>query len=225
MSAMTSIVVCVGVLIGALLWLKARAQAVGSASSDPRPKARPKAQPTARPIKSDEYQRWILVQGTTEAYLLRMISEYGALYPSGESLDYQFEVAQHNGWHALLVDQRLSFYVYHNLVCWLVGYEDSPELPKRSVGFAHSALRADDDYLFYVDPESEAGDTEVGVFRSGEGLSVYLPEAFEAQGNMITQAEPTRSFKEEEEALTRAGIELSSLAQLSATPHKVRMSV
>ena len=151
---------------------------------------------TLKKIKSEDYNRFILTKRTTESYILKGIKEYGELSGNEEFKIYNFEIAEHRDWKIIKVDQSISFYVYHNLVGWLSGYDGNTTIPEFSIGFSKNKIDFQEDYLFYLDPENEYGDTQIGTFRNGNSFSIYLPEAYEEYGNLTIKKEIQVSMKE-----------------------------
>ena len=120
--------------------------------------------------------------------------------------------------------QSISFYVYHNLVCWLSGYEENIAIPELSIGYSKNKTQAQEDYLFFLDPENEYGDTHIGTFRNGKSFSIYLPEAYEEYGNLTIKKEIQVSMKENAEYISEQGFNISDIESLKYTEHKIKMN-
>ncbi len=135
-------------------------------------------------IKSNQYDRFILTKNTTESYLIKGINDYGELSGNKEYEISNFGIAEHGDWKIIKVDQSISFYIFHNLAVWLTDYEDSSDIPELTFGFSKSKMDSSEDYLFFLAPHNEYGDTQVGAFRNGKPFAIYLPEAYEEHGNL-----------------------------------------
>lgn len=137
------------------------------------------------PIVSANYNRYILVKNTSEDYIKSMTSEYGELAGTeGDHYVVEFGILKIGNWFMIEVPQEIDFYDYHNLVGWYTGYEENPNIPDFSIGFAESIESIDDSYVFYLDPNNEFGDTHIGVFKNDTKFSIYLPDAYEENGNI-----------------------------------------
>ena len=178
---------------------------------------------TLKKIKSEDYSRYILTKSTTENYILKGIKEYGELSGNEEFNVYNFEIAEYGNWKIIKVDPSISFYVYHNLVGWLSGYEESTEIPELSIGFSKNKTDSQEDYLFFLDPENEYGDTQIGTFKNGKSFSIYLPEAYEEYGNLTIKKEIQVSMKENVDYLSEKGFDISDIETLKYTVHKIKM--
>jgi len=179
---------------------------------------------TIKQIKSEDYIRYILIKSTTESYILRGIKDYGELSGNEEYKIYNFGIAEQRDWKIIKVDQSLSFYIYHNLVGWLSGYEENIAIPKLSIGFSKNKINSQEDYLFYLDPKNEYGDTQIGAFRNGKSFSIYLPEAYEDYGNLTIKKEIQVSMRESMDYISEQGFNTSDIESLTYTTHKIKMN-
>jgi hypothetical protein len=179
---------------------------------------------TLKKIKSEDYNRFILTKSTTESYILKGIKEYGELSGNEEYKIYSFGIAEYEDWKIIKVDQYISFYVYHNLVGWLSGYEENKAIPELSIGFSKNKTDSQEDYLFYLDPENEYGDTQIGTFRNEKSFSIYLPEAYEEYGNLTISNEIQVSMKEKTDYIIEQGLNISDIGSLKYTEHKIKMN-
>jgi len=179
---------------------------------------------TLKKIKSEDYNRFILTKSTTESYILKGIKEYGELSGNEEYKIYNFGIAEYGDWKIIKVEQSVSFYVYHNLVGWLSGYEENTAIPELSIGFSKNKTDSQEDYLFYLDPENEYGDTQIGTFRNGKSFSVYLPEAYEEYGNLTIKNEIHISMKENMDYISEQGFNISDIDSMKYTEHKIKMN-
>jgi hypothetical protein len=175
-------------------------------------------------IKSEDYNRFILTKSTTKSYILKGIKEYGELSGNEEYKIYSFEISEYGDWKIIKVDQSVSFYVYHNLVGWLSGYEESTAIPELSFGYSKNKTDSQEDYLFYLDPENEYGDTQIGTFRNEKSFSIYLPEAYEEYGNLTIKKEIQVSMKENLDYISKQGFNISDIESLTYTEHKIKMN-
>jgi len=179
---------------------------------------------TLKEINGKEYDRLILTKNTTESYITKAIKEYGELSGNEEYEIYNFGIAQHGDWKIIKVEESLSFYVYHNLVGWLIGYEENPEIPELSIGYAKNKTDPEEDYLFFLDPENQFGDTQIGAFRNGKSFSIYLPEAYEEYGNLTIKNEINVSMKENTEFIAEKGFDTEKVLSLNYAEHKIKMN-
>jgi hypothetical protein len=179
---------------------------------------------TLKNIKSEDYSRFILTKSTNESYILKGIKEYGELSGNEEYKIYNFGIAEYGDWKIIKVDLSISFYVYHNLVGWLSGYEENTAIPELSIGFSKNKTDSQEDYLFFLDPENEYGDTQIGTFRNGKSFSIYLPEAYEEYGNLTISNEIQVSMKENMDYISEQGLNISDIESLKYTEHKIKMN-
>jgi len=179
---------------------------------------------TLKKINSEKYNRFILAKNTTESYITKGIKEYGELSGNEEFKIYNFGIAQHGDWKIIKVEESVSFYVYHNLVGWLTGYEKNTAIPELSIGFSKNKTDSQEDYLFFLDPENEYGDTQIGTFRNGKSFSIYLPEAYEEYGNLTIKNEIQVSMKENTDYISEQGFNISDIDSLKYTEHKIKMN-
>lgn len=163
------------------------------------------------PIVSADYNRFILVKNTTEEYIKSMTSEHVAL--SGTDGDHylaQFQILKEGDWFVVKVPQEIDFYTYHNLVGWYFGYDDNPDVPEYSIGFAEANKDINDSYMFYLDPDNEYGDAHIGVFKNGTTFTISLPDAYEKIGNITADKSLDINFEEIEYFLLENGYEPSN---------------
>jgi len=179
---------------------------------------------TIQKIKKEQYNRYILTKNTTENYILKMIKEYGELSGNIQFNIYNFDIAEYGEWIIIRIDENISFYVYHNLVDWLNGYEENPEMPKLSFGFAKNKTYTEKDYLFFLDPKNEYGDTQIGAFRNEKSFSIYLPEAYEIYGNLTINNEIKVSMKNKIKYIYEQGLNISDIDTLKYKEFKIKMN-
>lgn len=175
-------------------------------------------------IHRKAYDRYILTKNTSKSYILNGIREYGSLSGNETYKMYNFEIATYGDWHIIQVEESISFYEYHNLVGWLYGYGENQDIPELSIGFSKSKTDAQEDYLFFLDPENKYGDSEIGAFRNGKTFFVYLPEAYEEYGNLTIKDTINVSLKENEDAIAAKGLIISNITTLEYTQHKIKMN-
>ena len=179
---------------------------------------------TLKKINSEDYNRFIVTKSTTESYILKGINEYGKLSGNETYRIYNFGIAEYGDWKIIKIDQSVSFYVYHNLVGWLSGYEESSTIPELSIGFSKSKIDSKQDYLFYLDPKNEYGDTQIGTFRNGKSFFIYLPEAYEKFGNLTIRNDIQVSMKENIDYINQQGFKISDIDSLKYKEHKIKMN-
>lgn len=179
---------------------------------------------TLKKIKGEDYRRYILTKSTTESYIIKGIKEYGELSGNEEYKIYNFGIAEYGDWKIIKVDPSISFYVYHNLVGWLSGYEENIAIPKLAIGFSKNKIDSQEDYLFFLDPENKYGDTQIGTFRNGKSFFIYLPEAYEEGGNLTIKREIQVSMKENVDYISEQGFNISDIESLKYIEHKIKMN-
>ncbi|WP_186755958.1 hypothetical protein [Echinicola salinicaeni] len=173
-------------------------------------------------IQNLDYIRYIFAKHTSENYLLNMIKEYGELSGNEEFKLHNFWLGKIGDWHVIKVDESVDFYTYHNLVGWFTGYEENPDIPEYSIGYSKSKLDSKDDYIFYLDPNIDAGDTEIGAFENGKSFFIYLPNAYEPTGNLTVTNDLQVSLTETVEFLTTNGLDIKSIESLEFTKHQIK---
>ena len=175
-------------------------------------------------IQNLDFSRYIFSKHTSEDYLLSMVKEYGELSGNEEFKLHNFWLGKIGDWHVIKVGESVNFYTYHNLVGWFTGYEENPDIPEYSIGYSKSKLDSKDDYIFYLDPNIEAGDTEVGAFENGKSFFIYLPDAYEPTGNLTVTNDLQVSLIETVEFLATNGFDIKSIESLEFTEHQIKMN-
>lgn len=179
---------------------------------------------TLKKINKKEYHRFIFTNNTTERYIIKGIKQYGKVSGNEEYKIYNFGIAQHGDWKIIMIEEPINFYVYHNLVGWLSGYEESQDIPQLVIGFAKHKTDSQENYLFFLDPKNENGDTQIGAFKNGKAFDIYLPEAYEEYGNLIINKEVKIPIKEYLGFIFKKGFDVDKLLSLNYTVHKIRMN-
>ena len=179
---------------------------------------------TNKKINSKDYNRFILTKNTTENYITNAIREFGELSGNVEYNIYNFGITEEGDWKIIKIDEAINFYVYHNLVGWLNGYEENYEIPELSIGFAKSKTDSQQDYLFFLDPENNFGDTQIGAFKNGKSFSIYLPDAYEEYGNLTVKSNIKFSMKDYINFISKNGFDIDKLMSLNFTSHKIKMN-
>jgi hypothetical protein len=140
------------------------------------------------PIRTDEYERFIILKNSSNDYLERKI----ASYPEIKGTIYNIQISQVYNWTILKFDNQISFYTYHNLVTWLSdtdGSEEDKIFPDAVLGISLNKIDVQKCYLFLNDTSNLWGDTSIGFFEDGRQFFIYLPEAFEKDGNLKLSTE------------------------------------
>lgn len=178
-------------------------------------------------IKKEEYTRYIFLYKTTGNYILNKLKEYGELTGGKEYKICNFRIAEYGDWNIIKFEEAIDFCSYHNLVGWFNGFENEPEIPEISFGFARNKFDSQEDYLFFLDPEIKWGDTEIGAFRNGETFSIYLPDAYAYQeyGNLTIKNDIEVSMNEKINFIAEKGLNLSDLDSLNYTEHLIKMII
>ncbi|NDV83903.1 hypothetical protein [Bacteroides sp. 51] len=176
-------------------------------------------------IQSCDYTRLILTKNTTDKYLIDMITEFGELSGNEEFETHSFWLAQSEDWYVIKVGESIDFFTYHNLVGWLQGYENTQDIPEYSIGFANHKTNPMFDYIFHLDHKISSGDTEIGAFRNEDSFFIYLPEAYEEQGNLTITNDVHVSFNELLKLISENGLDLSTIDSLNFIEHRVNMNI
>jgi hypothetical protein len=181
-------------IIGLYFYLQKSFRSKGEISTAP--PLPEKAKSAHIPIKPLEYHRFIAVEQTNKECILRMLKSMAALArkETPEQLEKiahpeEFEIrnfgfARQGEWLILKIDPATEFYFYHNLVAWFDGCDSGIDCPDKVIGLARHINESAKDYVFFMDPANAYGDAVVGAFREGPPFSVYLPEAYDTDGNM-----------------------------------------
>ncbi len=180
------------------------------------------------PVKiiSKQYNRYILLNNTTDNYIVKGIKEHLELSGDNDAFkDYVFEMAKRGDWFVIKISQSDSFYVYHNLVGWLTGYEETEAIPEHTIGFSVNITDSQKDYLFFLDPHNFNGDTQIGAFRNGEAFAIYLPEAYEEHGNLTIKKGIELSFEEKVNDISNLGLDVSDIESLEFEECKIDLPV
>lgn len=178
----------------------------------------------SKKIHSEKYDRFILTKNTTEEYILSMIKEFGEISGNEEYQIHSFGIAKFGDWILIKIGPSVSFYEYHNLIVWLLGYEEIPEIPELSIGFAKSKTDIGQNYICHVDAENEHGDTMIGAFHNGKSFSIYLPEAYEEHGNLTISDNVKSSMEENIDSISKEGFNISKLMSVTYIEHKIKMN-
>ena len=175
-------------------------------------------------VDSKNYDRYILTKTTTDSFIISMLKEYGEIMTVEDDKykTYNFGIANYENWKIIKVDSTLNFYSYHNIVGWLSGYDENPEIPEYSIGFAKNIHNAEKNYIFYRDP-NWYDDTQIGVFYSNKSFYIYLPSAYEEYGNLMITKDFKISVNETIDFAKRQGIDISKIESLKYFEHKIKM--
>lgn len=129
------------------------------------------------PIEMKDYNKYIIVKNISEKELIEMIEEYSSLYEKEGNI-YSITVKNINGKQQILkCSGNISFYNYHNLVMWLEKHN--------SIGVMIHNTKQELSYYFYADRNNRLMDTLIGCFNSKRSLSIYCPESFCEEGNLM----------------------------------------
>ncbi len=176
------------------------------------------------PVISTDYNRFIFVKNTTEDYLKSMTAEYGELAASdGNDFFAQFGILKNGDWYIIKVPDNINFYIYHNLVGWYYGYDNNPNIPDYSIGYAESKKKDKDSYLFYLDPDNINGDTHIGVFKDNKNFTIYLPESYEENGNLMANNKVVVRFKDVEKFLIDNDFKMPSTKEMKFENFEVKI--
>lgn len=136
------------------------------------------------PINTAEYSRYLLAENTSKEYVLSSITEYGELSGGTDFTEFDFGIFEYSEWILVKIPDNFGFYQFHNLVGWLLGYDQEAKLPSMTYGIAAHNSDSTKNYFVELDQNTPEGDVVVGAFQNGNSYYVYLPEAYEENGNM-----------------------------------------
>jgi hypothetical protein len=166
---------------------------------------------TLLPINSTDYERYFVLKGVSQEYLIDKIQEYGSMFGTDAQTSYDFDFASVDGWEIVKVDSELDFYYYHNLIAWFLGIDGQTEYPDLSLGVGINKTDDTKSFVTFIDPNNFWGDTEIGLFNDGTEFFVYLPDAYEKQGNLTVIDEKETSFKNLEDYFVTVGFDITVL--------------
>src|SRR5690606_33144169 len=175
-------------------------------------------------IDKKDYERFLLLKNTNENHLFQMITEYGNLSGNKDYKEYSFEITKSDNWHIIKVPEAIDFYVYHNLVSWLNGYEENNNNPEFSLGLSNHKNNSQEDYIFYLDTNNNFGDTHIGAFRNGKTFSIYLPDAYEEYGNLSITNKKNTSFDKVSKIILDNNFDIKKIKSLNFKILKINMS-
>ncbi len=173
-------------------------------------------------IVKEDYQRFILTKGSNTKYLMGMTKEYGELSGGDDFVEHTFKISTIGDWSIILVEETVSFYVYHNLVGWFTGYDNNPDIPDISVGYAKHISDNQKDYFFYLDSNNMTGDTEIGAFRNGNSFFIYLPEAYEEYGNLKMSNKVIAKAEDTIDLLNNNDLDIKTFSRLEYVDHNIK---
>ena len=172
-------------------------------------------------IQRGIYNRIIFAKNTTDDYIIHNITEYGDILAEREPRLHDFWMGKSGVWHIIKVGKTINFYTYHNLVCWLTGYDDNPDAPDFSIGFARHMTEPAFDCIFHLDPDNASGDTEIGVFRNGKSFHIYLPEAYEE--TLTITDDYSLTWNRIAGPISRDGLDISKIDLMDFVEYKIKM--
>ncbi len=164
---------------------------------------------TLLPMDGTEYNRYFIVKGLDQNTIADQIQEYGDLWAANGQTPYEFHFTSSGDWQIVKMDSELPFYQYHNLITWFIGTDGAA--PEVSIGLALHTNDPTQSYLAFTDPNNSWGDTQLAVFQDGTEAFIYLPEAYEPQGNLKVLATKLTSFADLAAYLSSIGFDQSIL--------------
>lgn len=140
------------------------------------------------PININNYSKYILICNSTEEYMLRNINEYSELY-GGEKKSYEFKyyemnISPNDKCMIIKCQDDFTFYNFHNLSGWFNGVGQDKDSPDLTVAIGLHKTDDLETYYATMDSNNPCGDTLIGVFNDGNKFSIFLPEAYEIEGNI-----------------------------------------
>lgn len=176
-------------------------------------------------VKNDEYNKFILAKNTSIDYTKELITEYGTLNGDKDDLEIlDFGFVQYDDWTVIYLPDNLHFYYFHNLATWLYGYDDNPNQPYFIIGYAKYKGTHWKDYIFYADPQSEYGDTQIGAFYDDEEFFVYLPKAYYSSGNIMLTRDLKIDYSAVLDSLVINDLLYEYIDLLTPEFHEIKMS-
>lgn len=138
------------------------------------------------PIKFHNYTKEIYVKCKNLDELMTLLKEELEITDDPMPLD-SFEITKLNKSNCFHIkcSNDIDFYGFHNLVNYFYKYEDE-RLVSKAVGLVKHSSNEGNSYYVVQDSDNDWGDTVIGVMNNGKAFSVYLPEAYEEGGNIIT---------------------------------------
>lgn len=138
------------------------------------------------PVKMDAYKKVIILKRKTDEGIVEMIQEQIEVTDEPiKAEQYQVSMTYDGEWVKVACPDELSFYGFHNLIAWFDGCKVDQHSSEVIIGLAIHKSNDDQSYYALSDLKNECGDTVVGVMNSGKHFSVYLPESYEEEGNMM----------------------------------------
>jgi len=145
------------------------------------------------PIRMSDYTKFILVHKSKTESVLKKLVDYGDLY-AGYKIYYDIKYYETKNWIIIKFPKEFTFYDYHNLVGWLNGIAGDKNKPDIVLAVSINEVKESNSYYALLSNNLE-GDTLIGVFRDGIGFSIYLPESFEANGNIRIEGKSLNPVK------------------------------
>ncbi|PHR31311.1 MAG: hypothetical protein COA38_08355 [Fluviicola sp.] len=165
------------------------------------------------PVNHNDYERFILVKGGSIHDIKKLLIEFGELNISNEHEVKKVNISKLGDLFLIKVDDGMSFYEYHNASHWLVGfgYESFNGMINDVFTLAFHQQNNDKTYYSYIDTDQTLDDTQIGAFENGKPLSIYLPGAYEENGNIVLDPSVLPKFNLPAELLEHLNLELTDL--------------
>ncbi len=165
------------------------------------------------PVNHDDYKRFIIVQGGSVENIKKLLIEFGELNISNEHEIKKVNISKLGDLFLIQVNDDLSFYEYHNASHWLIGFgsEDLNGVVNKVFSIALNQKSSKENYYAYIDTDQTYDDTQIGAFENGSQLSIFLPGAYEENGNIILNPDVSPKFKSPTDLLKNLNIDLNDL--------------
>lgn len=140
---------------------------------------------TIHRINFDIYEKSLITKGFAIDQLKKAIQEHLEMCEEPIDVeDFEIEAKADTQWWWIKCPHMISFYSFHNLIGWLTCDNPSKGI-KEVYGLAKHQQDDWQSYYAHRDKDNRWGDTVIGVLNSSQAFSIYLPESYEEEGNMV----------------------------------------
>ena len=136
---------------------------------------------THETIKSEDFERYILVKGENLKSVEQKLKDWGQLAAPGNVHTYKFEKAKLGNWTVIKLPKDLmtDHYNYHNMVYWFLGFPpEDDNYADNSVGLSISKEDSKT-YVLYNDyqlrQKMNLEDDMFGVFENNQKFILSIP--------------------------------------------------
>jgi hypothetical protein len=136
---------------------------------------------THKTIKSEDFERYILVKGENLKSVEQKLKDWGQLPAPGNVYTYKFEKAKLGNWTVVKLPKDLmtDHYNYHNMIYWFLGFPpEDDNYADQSVGLSVNTENSKT-YLLYNDyhlrEKMNLEDDMFGVFQNNQKFILSIP--------------------------------------------------